>query len=453
MNNYNGDKPVGANNFPENFIWGVSSSAAQSEGAFKKDNRGLSIWDDFSRSNKIKAKDTPSEACNFYDNYEADILLIKSLNIPNFRFSLSWSRIIPTGTGEVNLAGINYYHRVIDCCIKHGIEPWITLYHWDLPLALEKKGGWTNRDILKWFECYAETCISAYGSKVKYWMVLNEPLVFTGAGYFAGYHAPGKKGLKNFLPAAYHAALVQGYIAKFIKELNPNLQVGSTFSCSYNTPYSHNPKDLMAAKKINALLNRFFIEPALGLGFPVKEIPILAKLEKYRQLGDEALMKVDFDFIGLQVYTREVIKHSYFTPYIHAKIVPAHKRKVFHTKMNWEVYPESILEVVKSFSDYAGVKKIIITENGASFSDHLADGKVDDFQRQNYLEKHVEVLHVASKIYPKLKGYFVWSATDNFEWAEGYAQRFGLIYIDFKTQARTVKKSGYWYRDFLANFR
>jgi beta-glucosidase len=441
---------IHSSQFPDNFIWGVSASAAQTEGAFNKDGRGISIWDEFARLNKIKGKQTPFEACHFYENYEQDILHIKSLNISHFRFSLSWSRILPQGTGEVNELGINFYHRVIDTCLKHGIEPWVTLYHWDLPLALEAQGGWTNRAILTWFEDYASICMAEFGNKVKHWMVLNEPLVFTGAGYFAGYHAPGKKGLKNFLPAAYHAALVQGHIGKLIKRLNPNLQVGTTYSCSYNMPYSNSVKDVAAAKKVNALLNRFFIEPSLGMGFPVNDIPVLAKIEALKQPGDEAIMQIDFDFIGLQVYTRELIKHSYFTPYLNAKIVPAHKRKVFHTKMNWEVYPAAILEVVKSFSAYAGVKKIIITENGASFDDALLNGVVADFHRQTYLEKHLEKLLEASHDYPKLIGYFVWSATDNFEWTEGYSQRFGLIYINFKTQERWVKNSGYWYRQFLS---
>jgi len=441
---------IHSSQFPDNFIWGVSASAAQTEGAYNKDGRGISIWDEFARLNKIKGKQTPFEACHFYENYEQDILHIKSLNIPHFRFSISWSRILPQGTGQVNELGINFYHRVIDTCLKHGIEPWVTLYHWDLPLALEAQGGWTNRAILTWFEDYASICMTEFGNKVKHWMVLNEPLVFTGAGYFAGYHAPGKKGLKNFLPAAYHAALVQGHIGKLIKRLNPNLQVGTTYSCSYNMPYSNSVKDVAAAKKVNALLNRFFIEPSLGMGFPVNDIPVLAKIEALKQAGDEALMQIDFDFIGLQVYTRELIKHSYFTPYLNAKIVPAHKRKVFHTKMNWEVYPAAILEVVKSFSAYAGVKKIIITENGASFDDALLNGVVADFHRQTYLEKHLEKLLEASQDYPKLMGYFVWSATDNFEWTEGYSQRFGLIYINFKTQERWVKNSGYWYRQFLS---
>lgn len=440
-----------ASNFPEDFVWGISSAAAQTEGAHNKDGRGLSIWDDFASKKKIKKNHTLENACRFYEKYEEDILLLKSLNIPHFRFSISWSRILPNGIGVVNDAGIAFYHKVIDTCLQNGITPWITLYHWDLPLALEKKGGWENREILTWFEEYAKLCLREYGHKVKHWMVLNEPLVFAGAGYFAGYHAPGKRGLKHFMRAAYHAALVQGYIAKLIKNLFPNVQVGTTYSCSYNTPYTFKDKDILACKRVNALLNRFFIEPSLGQGFPFQELPALSKMKELMLHGDADLLQVEFDFIGLQVYTREVIKHSYFVPYLQAKIVSAKKRKVFHTQMNWEVYPEAIYEVVKFFSAYEGVKNIYITENGASFIDRVEKGRVHDFHRQNYLEKHIASLQDAALAFPKLKGYFAWSATDNFEWAEGYEQRFGLIHINYETMERTIKDSGFWYRDFLSN--
>lgn len=440
-----------ASDFPSDFVWGVSSAAAQTEGAASKDGRGPSIWDDFAKRKKVKGNQSPEQACEFYDRFEEDILLLKSLGIPNFRFSISWSRILPDGTGAVNKAGINFYHKLIDTCLQNGIEPWITLYHWDLPLALEKKGGWKNREIIHWFKDYASICLAEYGEKVKHWMLLNEPLVFTGAGYFAGYHAPGKRGMSNFLAAAYHAALAQGYVSKFIKTNYPNVQVGATFSCSFNTPYSLKEKDLNACKRVDTLLNKFFIEPNFGLGFPVKELSALKAINKHMQPGDEEMLKADFDFIGLQVYTREVIAHSFFTPYLRAKIVSASKRKVFHTNMNWEVYPDAIFEVIKLFSAYEGVKKIYITENGASFSDQLLNGRVHDFHRQDYLEKHIKKLHEASLFFPKLKGYFVWSATDNFEWTEGYKQRFGIIHINYETLERTVKDSAYWYRDFLSN--
>ncbi|MDZ4668023.1 MAG: GH1 family beta-glucosidase [bacterium] len=435
--------------FGPHFTWGVSSSALQSEGAHNTDGKGPTIWDEFSDKQQVKNKDTHYQSGLFYEHYKKDIDLIKSLYIPNFRFSISWSRILPEGTGAINERGIQFYHNIIDYCLVQGIEPWVTLYHWDLPLMLEKKGGWTNREILNWFQEYVQVCCQYFGHKVKYWMVLNEPLVFTGAGYFAGVHAPSKKGLKNFLPAAHHAVLAQALGFKIIKKEFPSAQVGTTFSCSHLTAQSNKEIHILATKRIDTLLNRMFVEPSLGLGYPIADLPVLAKINKYMLPGDEELMKVDFDFIGLQVYTREVIKYNFFTPFLKAKIVPASKRKVHHTKMDWEVFPDSIYEVVKKFSQYQNVKKIIITENGASFHDELVGGAIADHQRVNYLKKHIEKLAHAQKDFPKLQGYFVWSLTDNFEWAEGYEQRFGLIYIDYETLQRTVKDSGYWYSNFL----
>ncbi|OYU96613.1 MAG: beta-glucosidase [Bacteroidetes bacterium B1(2017)] len=436
--------------FGRKFCWGVSASALQTEGAHTLHGKGPSIWDDFVTKGKIKDKSTHFTASNFYHHFKGDISLIKDLGIPNFRFSLSWSRILPNGTGEVNRAGLNYYHQVIDTCLENGIEPWITLYHWDLPLELEKQGGWTNRNITTWFEEYVRVCLKAFGGKVKNWMVLNEPLVFTGAGYFAGFHAPGKKGLSNFLPAVHHACLCMSIGYRTIKELYPDANVGTTLSSSLITPYSTKGSDLMASKRMDALVNRLFIEPILGLGYPIETLPILNKINKWVMPGDMELIKTNFDFIGLQVYTREVVTSSIFTPYLRAKIVMASERKVHHTKMDWEVYPASIYESIKNFSAYEGVQKIIITENGASFEDEVILGRVEDIQRIHYLEKHIEQVYKAYSENHKIAGYFVWSLTDNFEWAEGYHQRFGLIYIDYLTQERIIKNSAFWYRDFLS---
>ena len=273
--------------FGEDFAWGISSSALQTEGAFNEDGKGLSIWDEFAnKKSKIFNNDSPAVACNFYNNYKKDIALLKQLGIPHFRFSLSWSRILPNGTGNINQQGLDFYHNVIDTCIEFGITPWITLYHWDLPLELEKKGGWTNRNIIDWFQEYVEVCVNAFKNKVKHWMVLNEPMVFTGAGYFLGVHAPGKKGLGNFLSAMHHAVLCQAIGFKTIKKIQPDSEVGTTFSCSYITPHSASEKDKRAVAKIDALLNRAFIEPSLGLGYPTDTIPFLKKIKKYMRPGD-----------------------------------------------------------------------------------------------------------------------------------------------------------------------
>lgn len=446
----NPDQELNKHLFGDDFIWGVSASALQSEGAHNVDGRGLSIWDDFSlRRNKILNKHTPFESCNFYSNYKEDIALINQLSIPNFRFSISWPRILPFGTGKVNEKGLAYYESLIDACLSRGIEPWVTLYHWDLPLELEKQGGWANRKILQWFQQYVEICVSAFKHKVKHWMVLNEPMVFTGAGYFMGVHAPGKRGIDIFLRALHHAMLCQSIGFHTIKKNQPDAFVGTTFSCSLITPYSNAKSDIQAAQRVDALLNRTFIEPLLGLGYPQEDLPFLKKINNIKQRGDDALMYADFDFIGIQNYTREVVSGRFYIPYMRAKVIPADKRKVYHTLMDWEVYPEPIYEMIKKFNSYKSIKKIIITENGASFPDELINGQIYDIDRQRFIASYLQQVLRAKQEGYKVDGYFVWSLTDNFEWAEGYRQRFGLIYVDYKTQERIIKQSGYWYKNLI----
>ena len=436
--------------FVEDFIWGVSTAAFQIEGACAIDGKGESIWDVFAgKKGKILNNESPAIACDFYHQYKKDIDLVKQLNIPNFRFSIAWTRILPDSTGEINQQGIDYYNRVIDYCIESGIEPWVTIYHWDLPNALEVKGGWTNRNIIEWFTAYVTVCAEKFGDRVKQWMVMNEPAVFTGAGYFLGIHAPGRTGLKNFLPAIHHVILSMVAGAKVLRNLLPGAQIGTTFSCSYIEPYSDKLKDRNAAKRADALINRLFIEPVLGLGYPVNEMPVLKDIKKYYQPGDEDHLKFDFDFIGIQNYTREIVKYSLFTPYINATLVKAEERKVPLTTMKWEVYPPAIYHMIKKFNSYPQIKKIHITENGSAFPDEIVDGGVNDIKRVEYLKANLEQVMKAKSEGNKVSGYFTWTLTDNFEWAEGYHPRFGLIYIDFKTQQRIIKSSGYWYGDFL----
>lgn len=436
--------------FGEDFKWGVSTAAFQIEGACDVDGKGESIWDAFTaKKGKILKGHTADIACDFYNNYKADIDLIKQLNIPNFRFSISWTRILPNGTGNINQAGIDYYNRIIDYCIEQGIEPWVTIYHWDLPQVLELKGGWTNREIIEWFTNYTAVCAEYFGDRVKYWMIMNEPSVFSGAGYFFGIHAPGRTGLKNFLPAIHHIILSMVAGAKELRQILPDAQIGTTFSCSHIEPRSDSKRDVRAAHVADALVNRLFVEPILGLGYPVKDIPVLKGIEKYYQPGDEQNMQFDFDFIGLQNYTREIVKYSFFTPYINASLVKAKDRNVDTTMMGWEVYPPAIYHILKKFNAYPQIREILITENGAAFPDELVEGKVNDLKRTEYLQTHLAQILKAKQEGCKVSGYFVWTLTDNFEWAEGYHPRFGLIYVDFDTQKRTIKSSGQWYADFL----
>ncbi|SFC96609.1 GH1 family beta-glucosidase [Flavobacterium phragmitis] len=439
------------NQFGEDFLWGVSTAAFQIEGAHDSDGKGSSIWDVFtSQKGKIKNGDHALTACDFYNSYQDDIDLIRELNIPNFRFSISWPRIMPTGIHPINQAGIDYYNKIIDSLLASEIEPWITLYHWDLPHELELKGGWTNRESVSWFSEYVEVCVQYFGDRVKNWMVINEPSVFTGAGYFLGIHAPGKKGITNYLKAMHHVTLATAAGAKIIRNRIPSANIGTTFSCTHIEPATESAKDVEAAKRVDTLLNRTFIEPILGLGYPQKDLPVLKKLNNYILGDDLDNLAFDFDFIGLQCYTREVVKSAMLIPYIGAELVSAEKRNVIATEMGWEVYPPALYHVLKKFNEYKGIRKIIITENGAAFPDTVTNGKVFDIKRTHYIQDHLEQILKARNEGLNVEGYFVWSLTDNFEWAEGYNARFGLIHVDFETQKRTIKNSGLWFKDFLS---
>ena len=446
------DNPPGRALFGDDFKWGVSTAAFQIEGAHDADGKGNSIWDVFTaRKGRIKSNHHAQTACDFYNCYPDDIKLLKELNIPNFRFSISWSRIMPTGQHPVNQKGIDHYNRMIDHLLENGIEPWVTLYHWDLPHELELKGGWTNREVVAWFKEFVDVCTRSFGNRVKNWMVINEPSVFTGAGYFLGIHAPGKRGLSNYLRAVHHVTLATAAGGKILRQNVKDGRIGTTFSCTYVEPATSKKRDIAAAMRVDTLLNRAFIEPILGLGYPIADLPVVSKILKYVMPGDLENMAFDFDFIGLQCYTREVVKASLFTPYVGAALVKAENRNVPLTEMRWEVYPQSIYHMLKKFSAY-NIKKIIITENGAAFPDTVdADGNVNDPLRKKYLQDHlIQVLKAKNEGVP-VEGYFVWTLTDNFEWAEGYHTRFGLVYVDFDTQQRIIKQSGRWYAGFLSD--
>ncbi|MCT4179397.1 beta-glucosidase [Elizabethkingia anophelis] len=436
--------------FGKDFIWGVSTAAYQIEGAHNLDGKGPSVWDTFvQKRNKIFRNHTGDIACDHYNRYIDDLYLMHSMNIRNYRFSISWSRILPEGTGLINQAGIDFYNKLIDLSLELGITPWVTLYHWDLPHSLEIKGGWTNRDVKDWFGDYVAICVKSFGDRVKNWMVLNEPTVFSAAGYFFGVHAPGRKSIEGFLAAAHHAALAQAHGARVIKTLQPESNVGTTFSCSHVEAYTNREKDIKAAKKADLLLNRLFIEPLLGMGYPVNEIKTLRRIEKYIKQNDERDLKFDMDFIGIQNYTREIIRYAMFVPFLHAKIVNAKDRNVEMTAMEWEVYPESIYHILKKFQAYENIPPLIITENGAAFSDTLQNNVVHDPKRLQYIQNILQQVLRAKQEGVNVNGYFVWTFLDNFEWAEGYHPRFGLVHVDFQTQQRTVKSSGHWYADFI----
>jgi beta-glucosidase len=431
--------------FGPEFLWGTASAAYQIEGAHNEDGRGNSIWDVFSEKGKIKNKDNATIATDFYHRYKEDIALAKSMNFSVFRFSISWSRIFPKGTGNLNPKGVEFYHNVIDECIKQGLQPWVTLYHWDLPQELQDHGGWANREVVGWFKVYTQFCAREFGTKVKHWMVFNEPSAFIGLGYLAGYHAPGKRNISAFLKASHHACLAMSESGRIIRKEIPDAQIGTTFSCSSVDPFKNKMKHFKAVKRMDAMLNRMFIEPSLGLGYPVNDFPFLRKMKKFQLPGDEEKLKFDFDFIGLQNYFRVVVKKSPFVPFLWAKPISAKKRNVPYNEMGFEIYPEGIYRILKQFSEYKSIKNIVITENGVCVKDELINDQVQDSSRIDFFRSYIHQVLKAKQEGVPVSGYLVWSLTDNFEWTEGYKPRFGLVYVDYKSQMRYIKDSGKWF--------
>jgi len=443
---------IKSTDFGADFLWGIATAAAQIEGAASSNGKGPSIWDTFAKRNgKIKKGHHPAIACNFYQQYKADISLVKQLGFKVFRFSIAWSRLLPMGKGLVNQEGIKFYHEVIDECLQNDIVPYVTLYHWDLPEELSKKGGWTAYEINADFNEFVMLCAKTYGDKVKNWIIINEPFGFTSLGYMLGVHAPGETGLTNFFAAVKHAAIAQADGGRILRAEVANANIGTTFSCSEIIPYTQSDADLTAAKRVDCLMNRLFIEPTLGMGFPTADWEVLEKFSvghsawRYKER-----MTFDFDFIGLQNYFPLVIKYNAFVPVIQAWEVKAKSRKKPHTAMGWEINADSFYNIIKQFAAYPNVKNIMITENGAAFHDKIIDGSVNDEERIAYFKLYLDALLKAKNEGVNIIGYMAWTLMDNFEWAEGYLARFGLVYNDFKTQERTIKNSGYWWKEFLS---
>lgn len=435
--------------FGDTFNWGVATAAYQIEGAHNADGKGPSIWDTFVRRKRSIVDGSSGDvSCDFYHRYQADLDLLQSLHFDNFRFSLAWSRLIPDGYGTINPKGIDFYNRIIDACLERNITPWVTLYHWDLPQALEAKGGWTNRDVIAWFTEYTHLCAAKFGDRVQNWMVLNEPMAYTSLGYMTGLHAPGKKGLGNWLPAVHHTCLCQAAGGRVLRESLPNARIGTTFSCSYVSPKNNNTIHANAVASIDAMLNRLFIEPALGLGYPVSDLKVLKRLDRYIKPGDMEQLPFKFDFIGLQNYFPVTAKWSLYPPLLWANEVPPSQRNVPLTDMGWEINPEGMYQIIKQFAQYP-IKEIIITENGASFYDSVTNGRVHDAKRTKYYRDYLEQVLRAKQEGVNVSGYFAWTFIDNFEWAAGYRPRFGLVYNDFQSQQRIVKDSGLWFKEFL----
>ena len=431
--------------FGADFTWGVATAAYQIEGSPHADGKGPSIWDTFSHKPGVIADGTNGDvATDSYRRFPEDVALVYSMGFDAYRFSLSWPRIQPDGTG-LNQKGLDHYKRLIDSCLGAGIEPWITLYHWDLPQALEDKGGWTNRDIVEIFCEYVQIVGETFGDRVRDWMVFNEPLSFTMLGYMLGSHAPGRRGLNNFFPAIHHVNLATADGARALRAAATNPVVGTTQYLSPTLGSGPGPNLAQRAERAaNAMLNRTFLEPNLGMGYPVDDAPILRMMRRYIQDGDLERCEIDLDFLGVQYYTR---LRAPFRPIPGLWTIPGFgdDPDLEKTSMGWEIRPEGLGMVLDMVHAYRRYPRIVVTEGGASFDDPFEAGAVHDNRRIAYYESHLAQVRAAQQRGVPVDGYFCWSPLDNFEWAAGYEPRFGLVYVDYETQRRTIKDSGYWF--------
>lgn len=423
--------------FPKDFVWGTGTSSYQVEGAWNVDGKGESIWDRFSHTaGKVKNGDTGDVACDHYNRFADDILLAKRLNLNSYRFSISWPRLQPNGRGEFNQHGLDFYDRIVDACLQNGITPFVTLYHWDLPQALEDQGGWGNREVCELFAAYAAKCVERYGDRVKYWTTFNEPWCTSYLGYENGYHAPGKKDPKLAAQVAHNLLVAHGLAAKAMRKIaRKQIEVGIVLNLSITEPFhADDPEDVALAEAAWRGGCGAYLDPLYRGTYPADHA---AKIGDLRD-GDLKIISQKLDFLGINFYSRGIACKSEL-PYP----IPGSS----YTAMGWEVSPWSLrgllARIYKEYKDYGA--KLYVTENGAAYDDVIEGEKVADTKRLDYIREHVRQVALTIKEGTPVHGYFAWSLMDNFEWAEGYSRRFGIVYVDFETQKRTIKDSGHWF--------
>lgn len=427
--------------FPDEFTWGVSTASYQVEGAWNQDGKGESIWDRFTHNPKnVEDGSSGDIACDHYNRFKEDISLMEDLNIPAYRFSISWPRIFPGGNGEVNRKGIEFYRKLTDELLEKGIEPWACLYHWDLPQALQDKGGWAERSIVKDFENYVETVSRELGDNINRWIVLNEPWVIANNGYRVGTHAPGVSDFDQFLRASNNLQVAQGRAIKTLRGVNSNFKIGTVFNLSSVHPLRDEEKDLRVAEKLDQFLNRWYLDPLFKGKYP----PLAEKLGMEPDEDDLDEINQPIDFLGINNYSRRIVAHDPKKPLLQTKPVG---KSSFTTEMGWEIYPKGLYELLVRLKDDYFDPVLYVTENGAAFDDKVTEsGIVQDDDRICFLRDYLISAWKALKEGADLRGYFVWTLMDNFEWANGYKKRFGLVSVDFETLERVPKKSAYWYK-------
>ncbi|MFD7671832.1 GH1 family beta-glucosidase [Streptomyces anulatus] len=436
------------NALPADFTWGVATAAYQIEGAVAEDGRSPSIWDTFSHTpGTTDGGDTGDVACDHYHRVPEDIGLIKQLGADAYRFSVAWPRVVPGGDGPVNKAGLDFYDRLVDGLLEAGVTPFATLYHWDLPQALQDRGGWTVRETSEHFAAYASHVVERLGDRVKDWATLNEPLCSAWIGHLEGRMAPGLTDLTAAVRASYHLHLGHGLAVRAIRAASSDARVGIVNNLSPIEPASTGEADLAAARRADGHINRWWLDPILGRGYPQDMVEEYG-VELPVRPGDLEAIAAPLDWLGLNYYFRQVVTADPDGTAPHAKQVSVPGARLTH--MDWEVHAEGLEQLLLRLTGEYGVQRIYVTENGSAYEDVVAaDGSVHDPERVRYLEEHLAACARAVDKGAPLAGYFAWSLMDNFEWAYGYDKRFGLVHVDYATQRRTVKSSGRRYAELV----
>ena len=449
MNSPTGSTSDGSFTFPQRFLWGAATSAYQIEGSPLADGAGPSIWQRFAHTPRRMHDDHNGDvACDHYNRWPEDVALMSGLGLQAYRFSISWSRVLPEGRGRVNRAGLAFYERLVDALLERGIQPMVTLYHWDLPAALDDMGGWLNRDVASWFADYATVMYKALGDRVPQWATLNEPWVVSDGGYLHGKLAPGHVNLYEAPLASHnlmraHGAAVQAYRAV------AKQQVGLVVNLEPKYPATQRPRDLAAVRRADAYMNRQYLDPAFFGTYPDELRDVFGDAWPSFPDEDMALIRQPIDFLGINYYTRSLTAHSASQWPVHAKTVK--RRSATYTETGWEVFPKALTDVLQWVAGRYGPIPLYITENGAAFYDPpvAPDGVLDDPLRVHYLREHLRAVHRAIASGVDVRGYFAWSLLDNLEWSLGFAKRFGIVHVDFETQKRTVKASGKFYSEVI----
>ncbi len=441
--------------FPKGFAWGAATSAYQIEGATSEDGRGESVWDRFAKTpSKIEDGSNGDVACDHYHRYASDVALMKRLGLRAYRFSVAWPRIVPAGRGAVNAAGLDFYSRLVDELLENAIEPYATLFHWDLPQCLQDEGGWARRSTAAAFVEYVDAVTRKLGDRVRNWITHNEPWCASMLGYQTGRHAPGLQDWPSALAASHHLLLSHGWAVPVIRANSPSAQVGITLNLCPAVAASPSREDQEAARHFDGYFNRWFLDPVFHGTYPADMVSdyvergyLRSEKLPFLESGDLRVIATPTDFLGVNYYNRAVVRSDRIPEAKNQARTVSLALESEWTDMGWEIYPDGLFQILARVAFEYGAPKIYVTENGASYSDGPDEhGRIADGRRQRFIRDHLLEAHRAIELGVPLAGYFVWSLFDNYEWERGYGQRFGITWVDYATQQRTPKESALWYR-------